>query len=130
MKYIKSFLFVILFIFLIPISLLFSGIFQVNNFSQGDKLAFTISNKMYGQPTIKPFFALTEFQQEIEKIPKPLIPFLKMALINTPRPKKGLKFTMFSKKYKIVFNSNEDWEYFKKTALKILNKDRDMTFNK
>lgn len=121
MKYIKSLLLVVLFIFLIPISLLYSGIFQVNNFSQGDKLAFTVTSEIFGQSSIKPILALTEFQEEINKIPKPLQPYLRMVVRNMPRPKKGLKFTLFSKKYKIVFNNNDDWEYFKKTALKLLN---------
>ena len=65
-------------------------------------------------------FTLNEFKKEFRKIPKPIRPFLKMTIRNAPKPKNGIKIKIFSKKYKITFNDKDDWEYFKKTMLKLI----------
>ena len=120
MKYIRLLLFFILFILFVPVALLHSGVFRVHNFSQGDKLAFTITSEIFGQSSTDPIMEFSEIKEQINRIPKPLRSYVKMVVRNMPRPQKGLNFTISSKKYRIVFKNDRDWKIFKKTLFKVL----------
>lgn len=92
----------------------------MHNFSQGDKLAFTITSEIFGQSSEYPIMEFSEIKEQINRIPKPLQSYVKMVVRNMPRPKKGLNITMASKRYKIVFKNDRDWKIFKKTLFKVL----------
>ena len=43
-----------------------------------------------------------------------------MLLKQTPRPKNGINVKVLSKSYTIHFKNDADWEYFKRTLIKVI----------